>query len=96
MMNWKAANRIGFLLISAALPLTLWSCASGPAPIDHYYRIDAGVPGAPAAKKLKGSLQVDRLRTDALTGERQLLYKETADGSSLATCVGHSLDATGE
>jgi ABC-type uncharacterized transport system auxiliary subunit len=83
MTNWNAANRIEFLLIGAALSLMLWSCASGPAPIDHYYQIDAGVPGALAARKLEGSLQVDRLRTDALTGERQLLYKETADASEI-------------
>jgi ABC-type uncharacterized transport system auxiliary subunit len=79
MANRSAANRIGRLLIGAALSLTLWSCASGPAPTDHYYRIDAGAPDAPAAKKMPGNLQIDRLRADALTGERQLLYKETAD-----------------
>jgi len=83
MTNWIAANRIGLLLIGAVLSLTLWSCMSGPAPIDHYYQIDAGVPDAPAARKLEGSLQVDRLRTDALTGERQLLYKETADAPEI-------------
>jgi ABC-type uncharacterized transport system auxiliary subunit len=74
---------MGLWLIGAGLSLTLWSCASGPAPIDHYYRIDAGVPDAPAAKKLEGNLQIDRLRADALTGERQLLYKETAGASEI-------------
>ena len=83
MTNWIAENRIGLLLIGAALSLTLWSCASGPAPIDHYYQIDAGVPDAPVARKLEGNLQVDRFRTDALIGERQLLYKETADASEI-------------
>ena len=76
-------NRIGLLLIGAVLSLTIWSCASGPAPIDHYYQIDAGVPDAPLAKKLEGNLQVDRLRTDALMGERQLLYKKTADAPEI-------------
>ncbi|MCH8889676.1 MAG: membrane integrity-associated transporter subunit PqiC [Myxococcales bacterium] len=79
----NTANRMGLLLIGVGLSLTLWSCASGPAPIDHYYRIDAGVPDAPAARRLQGNLQVDRLRADALTGERQLLYKETADASEI-------------
>ncbi len=83
MTNPIAANRIGLLLIGAGLSLTLWSCASGPAPIDHYYRIDAGVPDASAARGLQGNLQVDRLRADAVTGERQLLYKETADASEI-------------
>ncbi len=76
-------NRIGLLLIGAVLSLTIWSCASGPAPIDHYYQIDAGVPDAPLATRLEGNLQVDRLRTDALMGERQLLYKKTADASEI-------------
>jgi ABC-type uncharacterized transport system auxiliary subunit len=71
------------LLTGAVLPLAIWSCASGPAPIDHYYQIDAGVPDAPLARQLEGNLQVDRFRTDALTGARQLLYKETADASEI-------------
>ncbi len=83
MTNPIAANRIGLLLIGAGLSLTLWSCASGPAPIDHYYRINAGVPDTPAARRLPGNLQVDRLRADTLTGERQLLYKEITDASEI-------------
>jgi ABC-type uncharacterized transport system auxiliary subunit len=83
MTSWIAANRIGLLLIGAGLSLTLWSCASGPAPIDHYYQINAGVPNAPAARRLEGNLQIDRLRTDALTGERQILFKETDDASEI-------------
>lgn len=83
MTNWISTNRMGLLLIGAGLWLTLWGCASRPAPIDHYYRIDAGVPDAPAAKKLEGNLQIDRLRADALTGKRQLLYKETAGSSKV-------------
>ncbi len=83
MTGWIAANRIGPLLICAGLSLALSSCASGPAPIDHYYQINAGVPNAPVARRLAGNLQIDRLRTDALTGERQLLYKETADAPEI-------------
>jgi ABC-type uncharacterized transport system auxiliary subunit len=71
------------LLIGVGLSLALWGCASGPAPIDHYYRIDAGVPEVSATRKLEGNLQIDRLRADALTGERQLLYKETAGASEV-------------
>ncbi len=83
MTNRIAEYRLGLLLIGEVLSLTLWSCASGPAPVDHYYQIDAGVPDAPPARRLEGNLQVDRLRTDALIGERQLLYKETADASEI-------------
>jgi len=78
-MNRNDTNRIGRLLIGAGLLLMLWGCLSGPAPIDHYYRIDAGVPDARAAKKLEGNLQIDRLRTDALLGQRQILYRENGD-----------------
>jgi ABC-type uncharacterized transport system auxiliary subunit len=83
MTNWIAGNRVGSLLIGAATSLMLWSCASGPAPVDRYYEIDAGVPDAPVARKLEGNLQVDRFRTDTLIGERQLLYKETADAPEI-------------
>jgi ABC-type uncharacterized transport system auxiliary subunit len=83
MTNRIPTNRIGLLLFGAGFWLTLWGCAAGPAPIDHYYRIDAGVPDAPAAKKLEGNLQIDRLRADALTGKRELLYKETANASTI-------------
>jgi len=79
----SAAGRIGLLLAGALLSSTLWGCSLGPAPVDHYYQIDAGVPDAPAALKRQGILQVDRLRTDALLGERQLLYKERADASEI-------------
>ncbi len=80
-MRIVAANGIGRLLIRGLLSLTLGlslgGCASGPAPVDHYYRFEAGLPAAPAAKKWPGNLQVDRLRADALTGERQILYQQT-------------------
>jgi ABC-type uncharacterized transport system auxiliary subunit len=78
MANWIAANRMR-RLIGAGLSLMLWSCTSGPPPADHYYRIDAGAPDARAARKLEGNLQVDRLRVDAITGKRQLLYRRTAE-----------------
>lgn len=83
MRNRIAENRFGLPLFGSVMALMLWSCASGPAPIDHYYEIDAGVPNAPLANKLKGNLQVDPLRTNALTGERQLLYKKTADAPEI-------------
>ncbi len=83
MRNRIAENRFGLPLFGSVMALMFWSCASGPAPIDHYYEIDAGVPNAPLANKLKGNLQVDPLRTNALTGERQLLYKKTADAPEI-------------
>jgi ABC-type uncharacterized transport system auxiliary subunit len=55
-------------------------CAAGPAPVDHYYRIEVAEPSASASKPLTGTLHVDRLRTDALGGERHVLHR--VDGSS--------------
>jgi ABC-type uncharacterized transport system auxiliary subunit len=75
MLNRFAMTRTQRRLIGAGLALVLASCASGPAPLDHYYRIDAGVPDAPVANRLEGVLQVDRFRADALTGERQVLFR---------------------
>ena len=63
-----------------ALPLLVAGCASGPAPRDHFYRLEIPAPTAklePAP--LHGTLEVDRLRADALTRERTLLYRESSD-----------------
>ncbi len=62
-----------------ALPLLVAGCMSGPAPRDHYYRLEAPAPRAklePAP--LQGTVEVDRLRADALTRERTLLYRESS------------------
>ncbi len=77
-MEWMARRRASTLLL-----LVLWGCASGPAPTDHHYRIDVGAPEAPAARRLNGILQVDRLRADALAGERNLLYRRGSDRSEI-------------
>ena len=39
MTNWLAVNQMGRLLVGAGLSVALWGCASGPAPIDHYYEM---------------------------------------------------------
>jgi ABC-type uncharacterized transport system auxiliary subunit len=61
---------------SLALPLLVAGCASGPAPRDHFYRLEIPAPQTklePAP--LDGTVEVDRLRADALTRERTLLYR---------------------
>ncbi len=81
---WLALRR------TSALPLLLlWGCASGPAPTDHHYRIDVAAPEAPAAKPLNGVLQVDRLRADALAGERDILYQNRSDQSEIRKYTYH-------
>lgn len=79
----EPAFRSGSALVSGALLLALAGCASGPAPVDHYYRIDAGSPSAPSARFLSGNLQVDRLRSDALAGGRHILYRQSGDATEI-------------
>ncbi len=81
---WLALRRTGALLL-----LVLWGCASGPAPADHHYRLDVAAPEAPAAKRLDGVLQVDRLRADALAGERDVLYQKRSDRSEIRKYTYH-------
>jgi len=56
--------------------LLLSSCLSGPAPTDHYYRIQV-VPPAPGTNRaLPGTLDVDRLRVEAIAQGRRMLYRD--------------------
>jgi ABC-type uncharacterized transport system auxiliary subunit len=82
--EWLAMRRTVALLL-----LVLWGCASGPSPTDHHYRIDAGSPAAPATTRLNGVLQVDRLRADALAGERNILYQQDGDQSEIRQYAYH-------
>ncbi len=66
--GWCAA-----LLVAASLAA---ACASGPAPKDHFYRLEVAAPAALPAPRLAGTLAVNRFRADALTNERQILYRE--------------------
>ena len=60
-------------LVAAALWL---GCAAGPAPQDHFYRIQLPPPSRTGeAPLLEGALEVQRLRADALTDERAVLYR---------------------
>ncbi len=62
-----------------ALPLLVAACVSGPAPRDHFYRLEVPAPRTlPEPAPLRGTVEVDRLRADALTRERTLLYRESS------------------
>lgn len=67
----------------ALLPLAVFGCLSGPAPVDHFYRLEPGAPAALREPRLMGTLEVDRLRSDALTNERALLYRETSESTQI-------------
>lgn len=57
---------LGALLVTA--------CIGSPAPRDHFYMLEPGAPSTPLAQPaLRGTLEVERLRADALTRERAIL-----------------------
>ncbi len=70
----------------ATLRLRIWlgpviaaivtSCASGPGPEDHFYRLRAGAPETRLEQPVfPGTVEVDLFRSDALAGERLLLAR---------------------
>lgn len=76
-MTARAAALVG-------LGLALAHCTAGPGPPDRFYRIVASEPAAPLASPLlPGVLEVERLRSDALTGERLLLASPAGRPSEL-------------
>jgi cholesterol transport system auxiliary component len=58
------------------LGLALAGCVGGPAPRDHFYRLEAGEPARLAAPLFAGTLEVDRPRTDAVLRDRAILFRE--------------------
>lgn len=70
----SARRRAGLGLALAAAAAA--GCVSGPAPRDHFYRLEAGAPAARAAQpRFAGIVEVDRLRADPLTDQLPLLYR---------------------
>ncbi len=73
---------VSFALAAALLP---GGCRSGPAPADRHYRLEASAPAAPLATPvLSGTLVVERPRSDALTGERRILYRAAPDSAKVS------------
>lgn len=71
-------SRAGLWLALGALPLVI-SCALGPAPVDHYYRLSVGAPERLPAPVLAGVVEVAHLQGTPLTRERPLLRSDGAD-----------------
>jgi ABC-type uncharacterized transport system auxiliary subunit len=67
-------------LAGAAL---LLACAGGPAPRDHFYRIETANPAPLAAPVFPGTVEVERFRADALTGGVRIVKRQAADASEL-------------
>jgi ABC-type uncharacterized transport system auxiliary subunit len=74
----RARGSWAALLVGFALS----ACASGPAPRDHFYRIQPG-PAAPVATPLPGTLEVERFSSSDTLRERGIL--RTTPGSPSVT-----------
>jgi ABC-type uncharacterized transport system auxiliary subunit len=69
----------------------LLACAGGPAPRDHFYRIEAPSPAPPAlaAPVFAGTVEVERFRADALTGGIRIVQRQAAGASELEPYTYH-------
>jgi ABC-type uncharacterized transport system auxiliary subunit len=78
------------LVTAAALVAVAWlGCASGPAPRDHFYRLETAAPKKLASPPLAGTLEVDRLRVEAISQGRQMLYREASRPAEIAQHAYH-------
>jgi ABC-type uncharacterized transport system auxiliary subunit len=74
------------LLAAAALAL---ACAGGPAPRDHFYRLETPAPAPRAAAVIPGTVEVERFRADALTGGVRIVQRSAAERSELVPYAYH-------
>jgi ABC-type uncharacterized transport system auxiliary subunit len=73
-------------LAGAAL---LLACAGGPAPRDHFYRLETAAPAPLAAPIFPGTVEVGRFRSDALTGSIRIVQRQAPDASELEPYAYH-------
>ena len=67
------------ILVASAVALSwLIGCASGPAPRDHFYRLEVPAPATGTSSPvLSGGLLVERPTTDAVTRGRALVQRDS-------------------
>jgi ABC-type uncharacterized transport system auxiliary subunit len=79
----QARHRAAILLVVTAMMIP-GGCFSGPAPPDRFYRLEIPDPAAPLeVPRLRGRLLVDSIRGDAMTLERQMIYRDASDPSQV-------------
>jgi cholesterol transport system auxiliary component len=83
------STRICRQLVPALVAMAWVGCASGPAPRDHFYRLEVATPQAFESPSLAGTLEVDRLRVEAVNQERQILYRDASRGGEIAQHAYH-------
>jgi cholesterol transport system auxiliary component len=80
-MRRAARDRLLALLIPGWLAL---ACVGGPAPRDHFYRLDLASPeAANPSPLLPGTLEVDRLGSNDLLRSRGVVHVESASAIEL-------------
>ena len=85
MLTARTCNR----LLPALVAVVTVGCASGPAPRDHYYRLEAAAPEALASPKLAGTLEVGRLRVEAISQGRRMLYRDSSQSGEIGQHAYH-------
>ena len=85
MLNARTCNR----LLPALVAVVTLGCVSGPAPRDHYYRLEAAAPKALASPKLAGTLEVGRLRVEAISQGRRMLYRDSSQSGEIGQHAYH-------
>jgi len=73
----------------AWVALLFAGCLSGPAPVDHYYRVEVPPPGGSVARALSGTVEVDRLRVEAIAQGRRMLYRKADRPEEVAQFAYH-------
>jgi ABC-type uncharacterized transport system auxiliary subunit len=77
------------LLVLLAVALSWSSCASGPAPRDHFYRLDVAKPASSEEPRIRGTLEVARPRVEALSQGRRILYRSPDRPGEIAQYAYH-------
>ena len=83
------STRICRHLLPALAAMAWLGCVSGPAPRDHYYRLEAATPEALASPTLAGTLEVDRFRVEAISHGRRMLYSDLSESGEIVQHAYH-------
>lgn len=73
-----AGTRTRLVALALLLVGGLLGCASGPAPRDHFYRLSVAAPARLSNPALPGVLEIDRLRVEAISQGRRMLYRDAS------------------
>jgi ABC-type uncharacterized transport system auxiliary subunit len=76
-------------LLGLAGATLLLACAGGPAPRDHFYKIETAAPAPLARPVFPGTVEVDRFRSDALTGSIRIVQRKSDTASELEPYAYH-------